>query len=418
MTYGQNILTDDWDIVGGHMSGSTLVLEAGGYARQVVDIEKVPDKFLLGVTSTRYAARYTPVDIVRINITYADESLSSLLAPLRESVELTTKSAACTNFVVTIVASAATEISLIELKPAVIQIVGNNGETMIDEYGIDPRFIKAFKNAIWNSSFERFNADSKIPDFWSGGEATDTSAFADTHSMKLVISEVSEIVPNVGAEAPRPDPAWWDNKTTRVSFFKKGGDVQVAIFAEYDWSPYELTWEDGTKANWYNTGVSTNWDTGKYTFSFTPTKTGRIWLRFSNIGSSAAYIDAVQMEPDFNGKYPSFYTNGPYSISAAEVPMSDTWLEFVNAPYSQSIGVEFTHEYTYPPVITANLIRNVNAANAGSAFGNHNISPNIDLIIEEVSSVLYYTGALITWGGSAPAAIDDAFVSIQIVGRR
>ncbi len=119
-----------------------------------------------------------------------------------------------------------------------LRIKGDNGELMLDEYGIDPRFIKAFKNMIWNSSFERFDPTTKIPEYWTGGESTASSSYDNTHSMKLDIGQMSEQSQSIGGYNPRPDPSWWDNKRTRVSFFKKGGDVQVQVFSEYDFAPY------------------------------------------------------------------------------------------------------------------------------------------------------------------------------------
>ena len=59
----------------------------------------------------------------------------------------------------------------------------------------------------------------------------------------------------------------------------------------------------------------------------------------------------------------------------------------------------------------------MNDANDGTAFGNYNLSPNIDLIIENEGGYLFYTGAFITFGGSAPGSIANGFVSIQVVGR-
>ena len=298
-----------------------------------------------------------------------------------------------------------------------LRINGENGELMLDEYGIDPRFIKAFKNMIWNSSFERYDPTTKVPQFWTGGEVTSTSSFDNTNSMKLDIAVMSEQSLSDGSYNPRPDPSWWDNRQTRISFFKKGGDVQVQVFSESDYAPYELTTEDSTTQFFYNTGYSSNWEEGRYTFSFNPTKPGRIWIRFSNIGGSAAYIDAVQMEPDFNGKYPSFYTNGPYSVSADEIPLSDTWIEYINMPYAESLSVQFNQRYSLPPTVTANILRNINAANTGAAFGNHNICPNIDLIIEDVGGYLFYTGAYITFGGSPPTSITNGYISVCVVGR-
>lgn len=312
-----------------------------------------------------------------------------------------------------------TVIKLGEIAPSRygLRIKGNNGELMLDEYGIDPRFIKAFKNLVWNSSFERFDPTTKIPQFWTGGESTASSSFDNTRSLKLGVGQMSEQSQSVGSFTPRPDPAWWNNKKTRVSFFKNGGDIQVQVFSEYDFSPFDLTDEAGVTRAYYNTGVSSSWDDGSYTFSFEPTKSGRVWIRFSNIGGGAAYIDAVQMEPDFNGKYPSFYTNGPYSVSADEVPLSDSWLEYINVPYAQSISVQFNQRYSLPPAVTVGLVRNKNAANSGSAFGNYNISPNIDLIIENDGGYLFYTGAFISFGGTVPSSITNGYISVHVVGR-
>ena len=100
-----------------------------------------------------------------------------------------------------------------------------------------------------------------------------------------------------------------------------------------------------------------------------------------------------------------------------EVPLSDTWLEYINVPYSQNIKVAFNQRYSLPPTITANLIRNRNGANSGSSFGNYNISPNIDLIIEEEQGFLFYTGAHISFGTSAPSSVANGYISVQVVGR-
>jgi hypothetical protein len=67
--------------------------------------------------------------------------------------------------------------------------------------------------------------------------------------------------------------------------------------------------------------------------------------------------------------------------------------------------------------VTASLLRNILNDNVGSSFGGYNIVPNIDLIIEEENGFIFYTGAYITWGGSAPSSIEDAYVSVQVVGR-
>lgn len=298
-----------------------------------------------------------------------------------------------------------------------ISITGSNGELMLDEYGIDPRFVKSFKNMIWNSSFERYDPVTKIPQYWTGGESFSTSSFDNSHSMKLEVGETSEQTGPVGGFNPRPTPASWGGRTGRFSFAKKGGAVQVQIFRGYDHTPYDLTDEEGNTKPYYNTAESINWDDGRYTFSFEPDSPGNVWARFSNIGTSVAYIDAVQLEPDFNGKYPSFYTHGPHSVSAEEIPMSNTWLEYVNVPYASAISVEFNRKYTLPPTITASLLRNKNAANVGSDFGNYHVSPNIDLVTEVQNDYLYYTGAFISFNSSAPTSIPNGYIGVQIVGR-
>ncbi|MNJ55320.1 hypothetical protein D3C77_508050 [compost metagenome] len=133
----------------------------------------------------------------------------------------------------------------------------------------------------------------------------------------------------------------------------------------------------------------------------------------------AAYVDAVQIEPDFNGRFPSFYTDGPHSMGASEAPLSDTWIEYVNVPYAPSVTIQFNNQYRNPPTVTAGLIRNRLTANpAGSTWGSgSNYVANVDLVIESDGGFLTYTGATINFAGGAPANIDNAFVAIQVIGR-
>lgn len=298
-----------------------------------------------------------------------------------------------------------------------LEIKGVNNTIMIDEYGIDPRFVKSFKNMIFNSSFERFDPASKEPEYWTGGVVVSDASFDNTHSLMLKPGVMTEQKPSSPMGHPRPDPAWWGGGPTRVSFMKKGGDVQVQVFSEYDFAPHMLTDEKGEKKLYYNTGYSDNWNDGKYTFSFVPDRPGRIWLRFTNISSSVAYLDAVQLEPDFNGKYPSFYSNGPFSLGSNEVPLSDTWLEYINIPYQPMVAIRFNQAYTLPPSVNVNILRNTNTPNQGGSLGGLNMTPNVDLIIESVDDILKYTGAVITWGGSPPSSIPDGYVSVQVIGR-
>lgn len=61
--------------------------------------------------------------------------------------------------------------------------------------------------------------------------------------------------------------------------------------------------------------------TGYHTFSFKPIAgRGRVRICFENIdGSNPCYIDAVQIEPDFTGKWPSLYTQGPRSTAPGDI---------------------------------------------------------------------------------------------------
>jgi hypothetical protein len=62
--------------------------------------------------------------------------------------------------------------------------------------------------------------------------------------------------------------------------------------------------------------------TGYHTFYFQPIPgQGKLKICFENIDDQGrpCYIDAVQIEPDFTGKWPSLYTPGPRSISPIDV---------------------------------------------------------------------------------------------------
>lgn len=297
-----------------------------------------------------------------------------------------------------------------------IRIKGTNGELMIDEYGIDPRFIKAYKNVIWNSSFERFDPATKIPSFWSAGESVAGTAYDNTRSMMIQGGEFTEQLPSSGGYTSRPDPESWGGGPTRVSFMKKGGPVQVQIFSEYDWSPFILTDEDGNQSSAYNTDFSENWNDGQYTFSFVANKPGRCWVRISSISNAKAYVDAVQMEPDFNGKYPSFYSNGPFSVGNDDSPLSDTWIEYVNVPYASVVNVEFNQPYVLAPSVNASLIRNRNAPSTGGSGGGESVNFDIRYKISSDGVKLLWTGATIV--ASGPSNITDGYVSVQIIGRR
>ncbi len=101
-----------------------------------------------------------------------------------------------------------------------------------------------------------------------------------------------------------------------------------------------------------------------------------------------------------------------------ETPLSDTWLEYVNVPYEPMVTIKFNQKYSLPPTVNACILRNKNDYNYGGSFGYYHMTPNIDLIIEGgENGFLYYTGAVITWGGTPPDEIPDGYVSVQAIGR-
>lgn len=104
-------------------------------------------------------------------------------------------------------------------------------------------------------------------------------------------------------------------------------------------------------------------------------------------------------------------------VAGQEVPLSDTWLEYINIPYQPTVAIRFNQAYTLPPSVNVNILRNTNTPNQGGSLGGLNMTPNVDLIIESVDDILKYTGAVITWGGSPPSSIPDGYVSVQVIGR-
>lgn len=119
MAYSLNILTDDWVFSDGSLVGTSLVMAANSTATQVItasELSLVPEKMLLEVTSTRYAARYAPQDMVYFTIEYNDFSSDSIIVPLCESAEIYPKSDVKETVTMVIKVSETTTISAISLK--------------------------------------------------------------------------------------------------------------------------------------------------------------------------------------------------------------------------------------------------------------------------------------------------------------
>lgn len=193
-----------------------------------------------------------------------------------------------------------------------LTIKGDKLTTILDQYGLDVRFIKWFTNKCYNSSFECFDADALIPTYWDGGVSTSTSNWHGTYSLKLTAGESS-----AQTDDGRPNPQWWDDvsKMTRVSFHKKGGAVEIRIYdeTETEYEIYNQTSNHGTSLTF---GANTNWEPAAYSVSFSHSTHTKMRIEFTSpAGADDSYIDGVVIEPDYTRKRPSFYSDGPHSFA-------------------------------------------------------------------------------------------------------
>ena len=181
--------------------------------------------------------------------------------------------------------------------------------------------LKRFPNKVINSSFEWVNEITREPMYWEGGaKVTEAEAWAGTYSIELKPGENTEqgwIDETIHAGA---NPGQWGNRQTRVSFKQKGNILRVWVKRVSDNSPYPLIDNSGethVSGDYLDYGVSTDWPDGYRTFYFIPVEdAGQVKICFQNVGFfGSTYVDAVQMEPDFTGMHPSFYTDGPRSLS-------------------------------------------------------------------------------------------------------
>lgn len=215
-----------------------------------------------------------------------------------------------------------------------LQVRGNNQNTIIDEYGINPDFVKKFPNKIINSGFEKFESlpSSTLqypgkPLYWIGdGLCTAWSSFEGDVGLELkpgqsIEQGMVDQFTHAGA-----DPDWWSSQKTRISFRQKGGKVRVWVKLVANVGEYWLT-NDNITPNISSFSLDfdfvDNWENGLRTFIFYPLpNAGKVNIKIQNISPEISYIDAVQIEPDFNGKWPSFYTPGPKSEAEQPAPRS------------------------------------------------------------------------------------------------
>jgi hypothetical protein len=201
----------------------------------------------------------------------------------------------------------------ISLSPTGFVMRKGDQTTLIDQYGLDVKFIKWFKNMCYNSSFELFDSTTKLSTYWDGGVSSADSNFFGTYSLKLTAGQTST---QTGSGIVNPQ--WYNDVAvkTRVSFHKKGGEVKISVLdGDNADAPFTLTDEAGSTGTFIAYASNANWIAQSYTVVLTHGATTQIKVKFENSdGVTDAYIDGVIIEPDYTGKRPSFYTDGPNSV--------------------------------------------------------------------------------------------------------
>jgi hypothetical protein len=190
----------------------------------------------------------------------------------------------------------------------------NGSNTMIDSYGIDPRYLNYFKNMVWNSQFETYAADNSA-NYWTGGVTSADANFEGNRSMKLTPSTST-----IQSDDATINPAWFDDAVARVSFYRKFGECKCEVYDVTNSSYFTLTDNSGetpvtgTSLTYANT---TNWTDSRASFSFDPTShptCTEFKLKFTNTHlTEDLYIDCVMLHPDFTSKWPQIYKDGPNS---------------------------------------------------------------------------------------------------------
>lgn len=256
-------------------------------------------------------------------------------------------------------------------------IKGANAETVINEYGVNPKFLDYSKNVIWNSSFEVIDAANK-PSFWNiigDGESVSSSSFYGTRSLRLGAGALAR-----QTWAARTKPWWLGNPIIRVSLYARGvQNIKVRVVDIGLWEDtggifvgyYLLTDENGNNGT---TGIgdggggseltftgSTDWEDSRIVFTFDSNQypssqvgfdITAFALEIENIDTGDIYIDGIMAHVDFTGQWAQLYKDGPRSISTQM--LGDIWtnpdpLEGSEAAQTAVVGV---HVGPTPPTNT------------------------------------------------------------------
>ncbi len=221
----------------------------------------------------------------------------------------------------------------IAIKDGKLLLEGKNQETLINEFGVNPKFLDYSKNLIWNSSFEVHDKDNK-PYYWTivgSGESNTQSSFHRGKSLRLGAGALAR-----QSWAARIKPWWIKNRTVRVSTyinFERNIEVRVVDIGKWhenaeDINYYLLKDELGNEANvlvfqgndgWEESRITFTFESSQYTSDSTTNDITAFALEIKNIDTGDVYIDGVMAHVDFTGKWAQLYKDGPRSLSLEEI---------------------------------------------------------------------------------------------------
>ena len=233
------------------------------------------------------------------------------------------------------VAGVTTEIGNLNLPTYVDPVTGETetvdmGETLATTPNnlIKPEYFYRFKNLIDNSSFEVFNGNTMIPIGWDNGVVSPDASMFETYSLKLTSGQTAK-----QTTSHQPDARWLKGAYTTdkaiLAFYHKFDEVTVKIYDVVNESYITLTQIDenleqvGSPSTSITFDETENWNQYRCMVIFTPAQTTqkmRIEFTCESGGTEGeCYIDAPSLEPYEDGKYPSIYKAGRYSISAYQL---------------------------------------------------------------------------------------------------
>jgi hypothetical protein len=244
-------------------------------------------------------------------------------------------------------------IDMANVKPEIVQAfvpVDPEKNQPVDQYGLNPEYFKFYPNKCWNSSFDIFDQATLKPMYWyTSGIVSANANFDNTYSLKLAPGQYAQQIEMDGEGLADPD--WWPwCPETRISFRVKGSGGKVSVRVLQGGAVPLWMWIKDASGDLVKSApalaltfdAAPDWPAALRTFAAqTSPIGGKMGLRFDNVGSVDVYIDAVTIEPDWTGRWPSFYTHGPRSVTYTNgvVGGRNIWVQDVtNAPTGREIG--------------------------------------------------------------------------------